>query len=99
MDGSVDLDDFCDFFDIKTDSEMVSLSGFVMAKIGHPAKIGDRIEYENLFISVTAMEYHRVSEVDAAEQKNDSTDSIIEIQTTHSISICVMRFLTQFFYA
>ncbi len=71
VDGSVDLDDFCDFFGVKTDSEMVSLSGFVMEKIGHLAKVGDSIDYENLSISVTAMEYHRVSEVEIRRTENN----------------------------
>lgn len=64
VDGSVDLDDFCDFFDVKTDSEMVSLSGFVMEKIGYLAKVGDSIVHDGLTVSVTAMDYHRVSEVE-----------------------------------
>ena len=64
VDGSVDLDDFCDFFGVKTDSEMVSLSGFVMEKIGHLAKIGDSIVHDGLTVSVTAMDYHRVAEVE-----------------------------------
>lgn len=66
-DGVVSLDDFDDFFDVKTDSEMVSLSGFVMEKIGHPAKVGDSIVHEGLTVKVTAMEYHRVSEVEICQ--------------------------------
>ena len=70
-DGSVDLDDFCDFFDVKTDSEMVSLSGFVMEKIGHLAKVGDSIVHDGFTVSVTAMEYHRVSEVEIRRTEID----------------------------
>ena len=64
VDGAVELSDFCDFFDIKTDSEMVNLSGWVIEKIGHLANVGDGIQYEGLSVSVTAVEYHRISEVE-----------------------------------
>lgn len=69
VDGVVDLDDFCDFFGVKTESEMVSLSGFVMELIGHPAKVGDSIMYDGISISVMAMEYHRVAEVEICRQE------------------------------
>lgn len=67
VDGSVNLLDFCDFFNVKTDSEMMSISGFVLEKIGHLARIGDSIACNGLHISVTAMEYQRVAEVEISK--------------------------------
>lgn len=60
VDGSVDLDKFCDYFGIKTDSEMVSLSGFVMEQLGAIPDVGASFEYKSLYIEVRAVEFHRV---------------------------------------
>lgn len=73
-DGSVSLDDFCDFFGLKTDSEMVSLGGWVSEQIGHIPQVGDRVVCDDLTIRVTATEHHRITEAeirrtdDAAEE-------------------------------
>ena len=64
VDAAVSLDDFCEFFNVKIDSEMTALSGWVLEKIAHPVKLGDRIEYEGLTISVTATENLRIIEVE-----------------------------------
>lgn len=64
VDAAVDLDDFCGFFKIKTDSEMISLGGWMLEMIGHPAKVGESIVFEGITVTATAMEYHRVSEVE-----------------------------------
>ncbi len=64
VDASTELEEFCNRFDVKTDSEMVSLGGWVMEQLGHLAKIGDSIRYGNLGILVTAMDNHRIMEVE-----------------------------------
>ena len=64
VDGAVNVDDFCDFFDVEIDSEMSSLSGWATEKIGRLAKVGDSFEYENLIITIVAMEYHMISEIE-----------------------------------
>ena len=75
VDGSVDLDKFCAYFGVKTDSEMVSLSGFVMERLGAIPVVGAAFDFEGLHITVKAVEYHRVMLVDvkrdqpAAEEK------------------------------
>lgn len=63
VDASVDLDEFCDQFEIETESEMVSLSGWVMEQVGQIPVAGDRFLYENLEITVTRVDNHRVMEV------------------------------------
>lgn len=63
VDASVDLDEFCDQFEIETESEMVSLSGWVMEQVGQVPVAGDRFLYENLEITVTRVDNHRVMEV------------------------------------
>ncbi len=61
VDGSMDLDDFCQYFQIKVESEMVSLSGWIMEQLGQIPQVGDSFHYEGLEIKVAAIEYHRIS--------------------------------------
>ena len=63
VDASVDLDEFCEHFDIEAESEMVSLSGWVMEQVGQIPIAGDRFQYENLEITVARVDNHRVMEV------------------------------------
>lgn len=63
VDASVDLDEFCEHFEIEAESEMVSLSGWVMEQVGQVPIAGDRFEYENLEITVAKVDNHRVMEV------------------------------------
>ena len=61
VDCTVQLDDFSDRFDIKTESDSVSLGGWVMEQLGKiPAK-GDTFEYENLIVTVADVDAHRVA--------------------------------------
>lgn len=62
-DGSLNLDEFCDFFDLKLESDVVSLGGWVMEMLERIPVKGDCFQYENLNITVTAVDSHRVSEL------------------------------------
>ena len=63
LDGSVTLDDFCDHFDVKSDSNSVSLGGWVMDQMECIPDEGDSFEYENLTIIVSKTDDHRVEDV------------------------------------
>ena len=63
LDGSVTLDDFCDHFDVKSDSDSVSLGGWVMDQMECIPDEGDSFQYENLTITVSKTDDHRVEEV------------------------------------
>ena len=63
LDGSVTLDDFCDQFDVKSDSDSVSLGGWVMDQMECIPDEGDSFEYENLTITVSKTDDHRVEEI------------------------------------
>ena len=63
LDGSVTLDDFCDHFDVKSDSDSVSLGGWVMDQMECIPDEGDSFEYENLTITVSKTDDHRVEEI------------------------------------
>lgn len=65
--ASMTLDDFCEFFEIETDSESTSLSGWVAEQMmeiqEEMPKGGEQFDYENLTITIGEVDNHRVSEV------------------------------------
>lgn len=64
VDCSVSLDDFCDFFDIRSDSESVSLAGWVMEQLERIPAEGDSFQYEDLTITVKKTTDHRIEQVE-----------------------------------
>ena len=63
LDGSVTLDDFCDQFGVKSDSNSVSLGGWVMDQMECIPDEGDSFQYEHLTITVSKTDDHRVESV------------------------------------
>lgn len=61
VDCSVNLDDFCDFFGIETDSTTISLGGWVMEQLGKVPEAGDSFEFECLSVSVVETDGQRVT--------------------------------------
>ena len=81
VDGSVNFDDFCDFFDIEAESESISVGGWAMECLGKIPEEGDEFEYENLKISILETDSHRVtlvkvirSEVEVKETEEASKE-------------------------
>lgn len=74
VDCSTDLDEFCEHFDIETESEMVSLGGWVAEQLGRIPEVGDKFQYGNLEISVTAVESHRAERVNILCHPKERTD-------------------------
>ncbi len=64
VDASIDLDDFCEFFDVKIESESASLVGWAADMLGEIPKAGDSFSYENLDIKVRKTESHRIEEIE-----------------------------------
>lgn len=64
VDCTVNFDEFCDFFDlpdIETDS--VSLGGWVIEMVGTIPEGGESFDYENITVTVTDIDSHRVTYV------------------------------------
>ena len=61
--GSVSLADFCAYFDIKSESDSVSLGGWIMEMMECIPEEGDSFDYENLNVTVTKIEDHRIETV------------------------------------
>jgi len=73
---SADLDKLSRFFDLDCQSECTSISGWVMEQLGRIPSEGDSFTYEDLHVTVTATDYHRVLEIevrrDPALQKDEA---------------------------
>ena len=68
-DCMVNLDEFADCFDVEIESESVSLGGWVMEQLGGIPEVGENFTYENLHITVTELDAHRVSYVTVIKQE------------------------------
>ena len=60
VDCGVNIEDFCEFFDIECDSDSVSLGGWIMEQLGKIPVKGDTFDYDNLHITVSETDTHRV---------------------------------------
>ena len=69
VDAGMDFDDFAEFFQLKTDSEMVSVSGWVMEQFGRVPAAGDSFTFANLAVQVTKVENHRIEEILVTQKK------------------------------
>ena len=67
-DCMVNLDEFADCFDVEIESESVSLGGWVMEQLGGIPEVGENFTYENLHITVTELDAHRVSYVTVVKE-------------------------------
>lgn len=54
------MDDFCNFFDVKTDSDSSTLNGWIAEKLDKVPEKDDNFLFENLDITVTETDAHRV---------------------------------------
>lgn len=60
VDCSVNFDDFCRYFDIEAEAESVSFGGWIMEQLEKIPETNDSFTYENLQITVTATDSHRI---------------------------------------
>lgn len=71
VDCRISLNDFCEFFEIKVDSECISLGGWIMQYMGCIPTEGDHFEFEHLMITIAKTEDHRIASVAVKVQKAD----------------------------
>lgn len=62
--GSVTVNDFCDYFDLdEIESDSQTVGGWVIDMLGKIPEENDALTYENLAITVTRIEYRRITEL------------------------------------
>ena len=81
--ASIDLDEFCEYFGIEIESDMVSFSGWITDRLEKIPTTGDQFEYEGMVIRVLSTDSHRVSEVevrlteDFRKEKEDEKENAV----------------------
>ena len=60
---SADLDDMYDLFEVTGECDAATVSGWVLEQLGKVPEVGDRFTWENLDVTVTKAEHHRVLEI------------------------------------
>ena len=60
---SADLDDMYDLFQVTGECDAATVSGWVLEQLGRVPEVGDRFVWENLDVTVTRAEHHRVLEI------------------------------------
>ena len=74
VDCSVNAEDFYEFFEIESDSESISLGGWVMEQLGKVPEKGDKFEYEELNITVFETDSRRATKIDVICKKPLTTN-------------------------
>lgn len=69
IDCNMNLDDFCEEFDIKTESDSVSVGGWVAEQIGNIPDVNDSFTFENLTVTVTEVDSHRAATIKVEKQE------------------------------
>lgn len=63
VEGSLNFEDFCDFFSIESETGSVSVGGWVMEQLGKVPQKDDKFDFDNLKITITGVESHRVTQI------------------------------------
>ena len=69
VDAAMDFDDFAEFFHLSDETEMTSVSGWVMEKCDRVPEVGDRFDYGDLHVLVTRVDNHRTCEIQVTQDE------------------------------
>ena len=76
VDCGGNLDEFREFFDIEIESESITINGWIMEQLERIPACGDTFTYENLDITVSETDFHRVSTIVVVRgERDDERDS------------------------
>ena len=74
VDCSVNAEDFFEYFEIETETENVSLGGWVMEQLDKIPEKGDRFEFEELEITVVETDSRRATKINVICNKTLTTN-------------------------
>ncbi len=74
VDCGESLDEFCEFFDLEIESDSITINGWIMEHLDKIPACGDRFSYENLDITVTETDFHRVSTIQVVRHEVESDE-------------------------
>lgn len=74
VDGMMNFEDFCEEFDIKAESQAISVGGWASEQLEKIPDIGDSFEFERLSITVSDMDLNRVSLLEIKKLPEETTE-------------------------
>ena len=74
VDCSGSLADFCEFFDLEIESDSVTINGWIMEAMDKIPTCGDKFSFENLDITVSETDLHRVSIIHVVRRELEEED-------------------------
>ena len=75
IDCGGNLEDFCEFFDLDIESDSITINGWIMEVMDKIPACGDRFSFENLDVTVTETDFHRVSTIHVVRHEPDDEDT------------------------
>ena len=75
VDAAMDLEDFAAYFHVKTGSEMVSVSGWVMEQFGRVPEVGDSFTCGDLQVEGMRVENHRIEEIRVVQRAAEPSEA------------------------
>ncbi len=85
VDCDVTFDDFCDEFEIRAESDSVSLGGFIMEQLGKVAEVGDSFNFRNLEFHIVEVDNLRVTKAKVIiHEKEESAEEHEERKSSES---------------
>ena len=74
VDCTVNMDDFAEFFDVEIQSESISLGGWITEMLEKIPVSGDSFVFENLTVTVTELDGHRVAFAEVVKAEPEETE-------------------------
>ncbi len=74
VDCGESLDEFRQFFDVEIESDSITINGWIMEALDKIPACGDRFSFENLDITVTETDFHRVSTIEVVRHERAAED-------------------------
>ena len=74
IDCGGNLEDFCEFFDLDIESDSITINGWIMEVMDKIPACGDHFSFENLDITVTETDFHRVSTIHVVRHEPDDEE-------------------------
>lgn len=75
VDGSVNIEDFCQYFDIAIEeTDSISVGGWAMEMLGKVPDKDDAFEFENLVLTVSEVDSHRVTRIRVEKVEIEQTE-------------------------
>jgi CBS domain containing-hemolysin-like protein len=74
VDASINMDEFCRYFDIRIDTECALVSAYVQEQLDKLPEIGDTFDVMHLTITVSELDIHHMTMVDVVVHEREEEE-------------------------